>query len=51
MAYYHKKAPKSGTIAIPVRKLAMVAVFCLWNVVFFILIMPSDGMLERLKEL
>ncbi len=44
MAYYHKKTPKSDTIAIPVHELAMVAVFCLWNVIFFVWVMPGDGM-------
>ena len=31
-------------MAIPVRELAMVAVFCLWNVIFFVWVMPDDGM-------
>ena len=44
MAHYHKNTPKSNTITIPVRELAMVAAFCLWNVIFFVWIMPGDGM-------
>ena len=42
MAHYHKNTPKSNTITIPVRELAMVSAFCLWNVIFFVWIMPGD---------
>ena len=44
MASKHKKAQKGNTVAIPVRELAMVAIFCLWNVIFFVWIIPGDGM-------
>ena len=50
MASKCKKTPTDCTIAIPVRELAMVAVVCLWSVIFFAWIVPGDGMFIHPKD-
>lgn len=50
MASKHKNVQKYNTATIPVRELAMVSIFCLWNAIFFVWIMPGDGMFYPLKD-
>ena len=40
----NRKNTLDNTIAIPVLPMAVVAAFCLWNMVFFIFVIPDDGM-------
>ena len=44
MAFKEKNIHIGNTITIPILQAALVSAFCLWNAVFFIFVIPADGM-------